>query len=288
MTHLENWNTRTMNGARRSRSDQLSRSAQGAQRGFQIGPRIRVGGTLGKIGQDIKETTGKVLSNPIVDGALTFIPGIGPVIAGAAGAAGKILDTTGGGLHGVGGVLDVAKGAASGFAAGKVATGLKSTLDAASGGSVLDKLKSILASGGSLKDAAAQLLGGGGDPTGAGGGGTSFGDKLLLGGATAAATADKLRQQGMQDRGISYATGAYDEKAPLRSKAIGMLQNPNKPDLTSLFADAGNVYDQQRRGTLPTRAPAAAAAATGGDALSGALASRVKASSPMSALANSY
>jgi hypothetical protein len=65
----------------------------------QIGPRIRVGGTLGKAGQAVKAGVGKALSNKYVDVGLSLIPGVGPGLAAAANAAGHVLDTSGGGIH---------------------------------------------------------------------------------------------------------------------------------------------------------------------------------------------
>jgi hypothetical protein len=57
----------------------------------QIGPKIRIGGTLGKIGQDIKEGAGKVAK-----AAAPVVSLFNPAIGAALGAAGTALDTSGG------------------------------------------------------------------------------------------------------------------------------------------------------------------------------------------------
>lgn len=290
--------TRAPRAGVRARSD-VRGSGPTTRRGFQIGPRIRVGGTLGKIGQNVKVAAGKALSNPIVDAGLTFIPGVGPGIAAAAGAAGRALDTSNGGLHGVGGLGSLAAGAAEGYGAGKLATGLTSGIGSIINGGglnadgspmgVLDRLKGLVTSGGAGVTGAISgglnglkgLLSGGGTPGASGG--NSLLDSLLLGGSVASAAADKAKQQGLIDKSTQYATNAYDEKAPLRTKALAGLQNTTAPDLSSLFSNSGNVYSRQREGLPPlTTHPSAASLTTGGDALSSALAARVKAPAPTS------
>lgn len=83
-----------------------------ARRGIQIGPRIRVGGTLGAIGQSVKTGVGKVASAaaPVVS---FFNPGIGAALA----VGGRALDTTNGGSS----LGDLAMAGAKTYGLGKVA-----------------------------------------------------------------------------------------------------------------------------------------------------------------------
>lgn len=278
---------------RRARSDARGAGPRLA-RGFQIGPKIRIGGTIGKIGQNVKIAAGKALSNPIVDGALTLIPGVGPGLAAAAGAAGKVLDTSNGGLHGVQGVMDVAKGAAAGYGAGKLAVGLKSGIGSTISGlmsgknpdgspmSVLDRLKGLVAGGGAdgqgslgtLGDIAGKIGGVAGAAGGGGGGGGSLLDTGLLAASVASNAQQRAKANSLRDSGVDYLKSGYDERAPLRTRAMSMLQDTSTPDLSSIFKNDGNVYDQQRRGTLAPQAPSAASQMTGGQALSNTLSSR--------------
>lgn len=77
---------------------------------MQIGPRIRIGGTLGKIGNTVKKGVQKVASNPWAQAGLGFLTGGAtiPLLAG----------TLGGALKEHAGVGDVLRGAAQGGAAG--------------------------------------------------------------------------------------------------------------------------------------------------------------------------
>jgi hypothetical protein len=270
--------------ARRERRAQIGIGPR-ASRGWQIGPKIRVGGTLGKIGQNVKIATGKVLSNPIVDAGLTFVPGVGPGLAAAAAAGGRALDTTNGGLHGTQGVMDLGTSALKGYGAGKLGQGvdnyMSSLLSSAKGAdgatNWMDVAKNLFSGGGAdgqgnlgaLGDLAGKLGGGassvlGGVSSalgggGGGGGGSDLIDKLLLAGTVASGVADKQRAQGFQDKAASYATGNYDANAPLRDQARSLLQDRSTPDLSNIFANSENPYDRARRGSpaLGTRAPVA-------------------------------
>ncbi len=67
---------------------------------MRIGPKIRIGGTLGKIGQKLKEGVGKVekAAAPFV----SLIPGVSQLAAPILNASGNILDTSDGGIKGIG------------------------------------------------------------------------------------------------------------------------------------------------------------------------------------------
>lgn len=196
---------------RRSRTDVFG-PGPSTRRGIQIGPRIRIGGTVGKIGQNIKTGVGKVLSNPIVEGGLSLIPGVGPIGSAIAGGLGRALDTTGGSV----GLGDIAGGALQGGVSGIGAGALKGAL---SGGLSL----------GNILKSAPQLAGLFGSAGGVANGGLGLGNLLDLGlGGAQAVNAAQL-----QNKANQYATNAqsavqdsYNERAPLRAQGLGMIQNP--------------------------------------------------------------
>lgn len=214
------------------------------RRGFQIGPRIRVGGSIGKAGQKLKEGAGKVLSNKYVDMGLSLIPGVGPGLAAAANATGHVLDTSNGGIHSAGDLGRIALDAGTVYAGSKA---LGSAKNAFSTGGIKELGKKVAVGG------VKKLTGGGGAQGGADGGRSSVLDALLLGGTVAASTADKLRQQKMQDQARDYATGSYDARAGLRSKGIADMLNPTKADLSDVFASQGNPYARPLSPRTPIR-----------------------------------
>lgn len=209
-----------------------------ARRHFQIGPRVRVGGTLGHIGQKVKQ----------------ILPSPGASIGGALGGAGGYLVGSGAGseLEGKGltGNLkpDLIKGGAILAAgAGAAAAGAGAGAGAGGGAGVI----------GSLVDHGKNLLGGAVDAMG---GGNGLIDKSLMAAAIAQTAADRQKQAGMIDEATKYAKDSYNERAPLRTQALGTLTDPGSPanhasDLSSIYANQGGVYDQQRRGTLGSRVP---------------------------------
>jgi hypothetical protein len=256
-------------------------------RGIQIGPRIRVGGTVGKIGQSIKEGVGKVakVAAPVVS---MFNPALGAVVGGA----GTVLDTSGGGVgvgdilksgvanYGIGrvaqaaGLSDRARGllGSLGIGGGDSSDGSGTIADASTGGmpgeggGVLDNIKAEIMRGvgrvtGGHSPISVNgqdpLLGGASDGTSGGsGGGSSLLDKLLLGGTVAAGAMDEVDRKKLRDRAVGYASNSYDARAPLRDRAMALLKDNTPTDLTSMFSDPGNVYDRQRRARALLPAPA--------------------------------
>jgi len=260
----------------RARSHVVATSPRGETRRFQIGPRIRVGGTLGKIGQNIKIGAGKVASNPIVQGIAGAT--LGPGAAAAIGGLGKVLDTS----HGSVGVGDIAggaiKGGAAGYAGSKLGSAVKSgigSLPGALGSSGSDgempmgmgnpdgsaapaggdsswweKAKGVFSGPGNdgqgnfgvlgdLSGKGGDLLGKGQEMLG-GGGGTGL-DKALLLAMIVDAAAKAKRQRELEDKGLAYATDAYDAKHPLRMQGLSMMQSQQTPDL-SFLNNAANPY----------------------------------------------
>lgn len=238
------------------------------RRGFQIGPRIRVGGSVGKAAQKAKEGVGKVLSNKYVGMAASLIPGVGPGIAAGLNGLGHVMDTTNGGIHDFGDIAHIAKDAGTVYLGGKALNGVKGMI----GGKVPmgERLKGLIRGGGVdgkgnmgvAGDLAGRATGHGGLAPGDDGNfldslvdsgkgmmGGGLMDKALLAGAVASAAADRQKQSQMMDEAKGYATRSYDSRAPLREGAIKAFTDPssaaNKPaDLSSIFSNPGSVYNK--------------------------------------------
>ena len=249
---------------RRGRNDAIARSPRGESRGFQIGPRIRVGGTLGKIGQQAKIGLGK-LEKGVAPLAM-FVPGIGAPLAAGLVASGNILDTSNGGLH-LNNLPGVALKTAGMYAGGKIANGLESkfagsglgksllgkvglgdkipvgnagyggvTMVPGPGGGSFPMPSSVpgVTGGSSWWDKAKSVFSGGGsDGKGAfgsvgdflGGGNPSGLDKVLLGAGIVDQALQRKKQQDLLNKGLKYETDAYDAKAPLRTSGLTALEN---------------------------------------------------------------
>lgn len=237
---------------------------------MQIGPRIRVGGSLGHAAQNAKVGLGKVASNHWVQaglGALTMNP---LLVAGLA-TAGRAADTSDG-SRGFGDLaMAGVKGGLSGWAGAQVggmARGAQA-IHAGTGagyGQIAKTMGSKVLSlpGMAMHGAARRVMGDGGDDGGGmadsladhgrgildklGGAGGLL-DKGLMAGAIAAAAADRQKQSQMLDEAKGYATQSYAERAPLRTRALSGLTDPtsgaNKtPDLSSIYGNTGSVYDK--------------------------------------------
>lgn len=228
----------------RARSDAMSKGVRGERRGIQIGPKIRVGGTLGKVGQDLKIGAGKVASNPWVQGIAGAT--LGPGAAAAIGALGKTLDTS----HGSVGLGDIAKGGVQGYGAGKLG---QTVGGLAKGGLSLGKVGGLVTGGGAdgqgnfgaLGDAAGKL--GGGLGLGSLGGGGNLVDMGL--GGLAAANAAHLQGQSDQyaHNALDTANQSYDARAPLRLAGVEGMLHPeagNAAKLAGVKANTGvgNVF----------------------------------------------
>lgn len=195
---------------------------------MQIGPRIRVGGTAGKIGEAIKHA----------------VPSAGNMIGNAvAGAPGAVAGSL---IHGGGKQLkrDIGVGARNAAVivpavggAGAAAAAAKGALGRVGLGTVGSRAMDILKGGGSP----------GAD------GGMSLLDKLLLGGTVAAGAEDALHRRGLENDAKKYAVGSYDARAPLRERAMAMMQtDAPQSNYGAMFSDPGNVYDTQRRRVAPS------------------------------------
>lgn len=218
---------------------------------MQIGPRIRVGGTLGKIGQEAKIGAGKVLSNKYVDAGLALIPGVGPGISAAANAAGHVLDTSNGGIHTLGDVGHMALDAGEAYLGGKGANMIRDAV-------VKNGLRGAVSSGVSrLRSAPSAVLntatGGGSASGGAGGGGLmdrfrSIGG-LLNTGLNLANTAEGVYSgyQGSKLRGqmLDQANKEAAQNAALRASALDRLRAVDtapRPDLSGMLPASASRF----------------------------------------------
>jgi len=247
-----------INGERvRARSDVMGERP--IRRGIQIGPRIRVGGTLGKIGQNLKIGAGKVLKNPIVSGLSTFIPGVGPGIAALSNALGTALDTSGGSVS----PLDVLLGAGKGYAAGKLAEAIPGIWKGA--GSILGSDQSI---GGKINDLTKLIpgvsglekyLGGGGG----GGGGNDLASLIGTVGTLGLGAANLANAQTLGKQSMDYAKRAVEgreqnfaDRLSLRNAGMQGMLNPRIMDISGLLQHSGpytpSLPGLGKPGTMPT------------------------------------
>jgi len=197
---------------RRARGDWRASSLGGAQRGIQIGPRIRVGGTLGKIGQEVKEHV---------------LPSVGALAGGAAlGPLGSLAGSAiEGATNGKGVMGQIGSDLGKGITNAGVIAGGQALLGGIPGlggaGDVLSKIKSLASGVGGL----GSMLGGGGGS----GGGFSLSDLIdpALGGA-ALLNASNLGKQSTNyaKDAVNTANQSYDSRAPLRTAGVQGMLNP--------------------------------------------------------------
>jgi hypothetical protein len=206
---------------RRARSDAQARPALG-RRGFQIGPRIRIGGTVGKIGQNVKNAVtkgatdvghavGKVASNPLTQGALAAA--LAATGVGAPAAAAIMAGVRGGGalLTPGGNIGDGLKGAATGAAMGYGAS----------------KVGGILRGGGGIGGVlgrAGSAIGGAAGTLGKGAGAVT--DALHIGdGAAGGGTSDLLKLLGLAGAGVAGVSGYNDAKKAGAAQDAALARN---------------------------------------------------------------
>lgn len=212
-------------------------------RGIQIGPRIRIGGTVGKVGQNIKIGVGKVAKAAAPIAAL--VPGVGPLAAAGLAAGGTALDTSKGrvglgnivkagaltgGLSKLGGLAKNIPGMS------RLGEMVKQLPGAGMVGSAIDRVKGA---GGAIDQAAGgaftKLGHAAGDYFSKDGAGNGLDFSKILGAAGGAAAlygqhqandqASKFLNDrlGMQHTMMDQATKDYASRAPMREAAFGKL-----------------------------------------------------------------
>jgi hypothetical protein len=224
---------------------------------MQIGPRIRVGGSVGKAAQKLKVGTGKVLSK--VAPVAGFInPGLGVAMSGI----GDALDTTDGKFD----LKKAAVGAITSGVGGKI-PGIDKVMNVAGkipgvdtvkrvGGGIIDRVRDIPGverAGGAIKDALGsdfakdmgRAIGATGEtllsPI------AKMSPDMLLGGAGMVDAAMARKRAGdLEDQGLGRLRSAYDAKAGLRDMGIKGMSRP-EGDINASLADvyqhdAGNPY----------------------------------------------
>lgn len=228
---------------------------------MQFGPRIRVPGKIGQLGQKVKVGVGKVAST-----VAPVVSLVNPALGAGMRMAGDALDTTDGKFNIGRAAVDAASTYGAGKLLGKVPgmSQLGNKVKALPGVSRVtdmvhsvgakmpglpDRMNSVndIPGYGAVKNAMSNRTPA--SAPGAGGGGEGMGllDKILMGGSVAAATEDAMHRRQLSNKAQAYATGSYDARAPLRQKALASLTSQQKPDDSGLFADPGNVYDRPRR-----------------------------------------
>lgn len=214
---------------------------------MQIGPRIRIGGSVGKIGQKVKIGVGKVAQK-----AAPIVSIFNPALGAAVGAAGDVLDTSEGGFSFKKAALDAGRN----YAIGKVAGGLKSGVSA---------LRSGQGIGAAAKSAVGMGASGGGELAGIEGGNIAASDPSrfrsvvdFLGkhkdtiadiGQVGESVYDRYQEN--QDR--KTAEERYRALQPLRDQAVAGLMDTSRPDLSGIFADPTNPQARYRRVNVGSR-----------------------------------
>lgn len=198
-------------------------------------------GDVGNVVKGVGHAAGSVLSNPLVDAGLAFIPGVGPLAAGAAGALGGALKPGGNfGSTLTGGLEGAASGLAGGAARGALGIG----------GAAAPAGVSALGASSAIPDAAMGLGGAAGAAAGTGGAGGLLGGIEGLagqagnfltgnGGKNALGIAQGVNAALQQKKSTDYAKdalgsveAAYNAKSPLRAQGLGTLAG----------TQAGNPY----------------------------------------------
>lgn len=217
---------------------------------MQIGPRIRVGGTLGHLGQEVKIGAGKVAkaAAPVVS---FFNPAIGAALA----AGGTALDTS----HGAVNPLDIAKGAIMNGGLGALGRGVSmipgvSSISHLPGiGGVVNAAEGIgneignSGIGSAIKGAAGKLLPG---VEGALGGIVQHAESDPLGTLGMVNSAmDAQHARDLQGKAEQLALDNYNSRSALRAQALKGLLNPTVPNLSGVnYGSAGSVYGRKPGG----------------------------------------
>lgn len=166
--------------------------------------------------------------------------GLKSSIKGTARTVGKVAPVVAGAalIPGVGGLL----GGALGGVAGKI-PGLSGLLSGggADGKGNLGMLGDLAGKAGKIPGVGSLL---------------SNPDALLAGAGLFMGAKDDARARGLEQRGLDYATRAYDEKQPLRALALSQLMQEQAPDLSGVLPpDRGSPYAMGRKvpgiSTLP-------------------------------------
>lgn len=239
---------------------------------MQIGPRIRVGGTLGKIGQQAKIGVGK-LAQPIGQAVSLVNPALGTAIS----TAGDVLDTTDGKFS----VGKAAKNAVFQYGVGKTGDLLRKIPGANRVLSPIQNLRDKLPEG--VREAgtsvAHSVFGGssgdeklppvqiGHDAQGnpiynpgqgpdassgqSGGGGfwnflSKHKDDILDYGKAAEDIYGRYRRVKAEDKANKLAEQDYLARKPLRDASIAAFLDTSRPDLSSVFADPQNPTGRYR------------------------------------------
>lgn len=270
----------------------LSRQRSAPRRGFQIGPKIRIGGDIGKLGQKVKETVGKGAKLASVPVSF-FNPALGAALA----VGGKALDTTDGGssladlamtgvksygtgklvgplvraLPGVGAIGDKLGGLAGKIPGATAAGSIFGGSSAGGSGAPWDEqLPSIPGAPGGMGDFSLPGGVGGGAP-GSSGGGIDWSNILgniggyvkdhpldtAMGGlaaaqALAAAKASQRAGQ-LQDKALGLADSNWEFGAPLRTQGRTRLMDPRSTDLSDVYTDPTNPFARPRARALAVR-----------------------------------
>lgn len=195
----------------------------------------------------VGHAAGKVLSNPLVDAGLSFIPGVGPIAAGGAAALGNLIKPGGNiGSALKGGITTGGLGALGGLA-GKI-PGISSLEGAVGSLPGVSAVEGALSKIPGLQSIEGLLKGQNGQPGVLG----ELGSFLTgNGGKNALGLAQGVNAAMLQKQSSDYAKQAmgdvqnsYNERAPLRSAGIQGMLNPQTGANAAIagLPQTGNPY----------------------------------------------
>lgn len=268
---------------RRARYSPAAHSRQVSlwRRGIQIGPRIRVGGDLGRLGESIKQNVGQAAKIAAVP--VSFV---NPALGAALAVGGRALHTNEG-AAGIGDLVGAGvKNYATGQIGGKLLAGVKRALPTAAGaaGGLLGGGSSG-GGGGAEGDPGVFIPGGAGDvgqlpdgtPSGGGGGiwdtiagigrrvlptGKDGGiDWLQLGAGGLAAlqgynSAQAAGRAGdLENEALAHTRELWESGKPLREQGMAGILNPRKVALDDVYSDPTNPFAQRPAPSVPGAPP---------------------------------
>jgi hypothetical protein len=240
---------------RRMNVPALAAQAGRYRRGIQIGPKIRIGGSLGKVGEGVKAVAGKAKDaygqiNPVAGAVYDAVDGKNAGEIGGNFIGRSKTNAEAAAIAGAAYLAPGAIGAIAGSTAGQVGIG------AAEMG--MDAIKDVLGKGGSivgdyLKDAAGKVLG---KVTDFAKGASPLDVAMIALAAQQGVQSAKAsaRAGELSDKALKLADDRWATGAPLRDKGMAGLLTPATPDLSATYADPTNPFARTRL-NMPASAP---------------------------------
>jgi hypothetical protein len=251
----------------------LAARAGARQRGIQIGPRIRVGGSVGHFGEQLKQNLGQVAKIAAVPASFVN-PGLGALLA----VGGRALHTN----EGAAGVGDLVGAGLKNYATGKVGSavlgGVKRALPAVAGaiagsgagggGGALPTTDvngaGMIPGGPDFDPASGGASGGGGALEGLGAllphakDGSIDWMQLGAGGLAALQGYQSAQAAGragdLENQALAHANELWSAGAPLREQGMASILNPRRVPLGDVYRDPTNPFAPAPAASAPMAA----------------------------------